>query len=94
MFLSIHVIGIIGSGRLPQQELAIPMTAGYKQASGESKTCRETEPYAVVIATKREGIDIVLRGLSADQAEQISTQKNREYSSESSIHALPERELR
>ena len=70
------------------------MTAGYKHASRKPNANRETEPYAVVVATKREGMDIILRGLSADQAERISARKNREYGLKSSIYALPERELR
>ena len=70
------------------------MTTRKKQTSKKRDTNQKTEPYAVVVATKREGIDIVLRGLSADQAERITARKNRDPGSESSIHALPEQELR
>jgi hypothetical protein len=70
------------------------MTAVHQQRSIETNTHRESEPYAVVVATKQENIEVVLHGLSADQAEQITTQKNREISGESSIHTLPEKELR
>ena len=48
----------------------------------------------MVVATKREGIDIVLHGLSADQAERIAARKNREIENGSSVHALPESQLR
>ena len=69
------------------------MTAVHQQRSNEKKTHRESEPYAVVVGTKRGLVEVVLHGLSADQAEAITTRKNREISGESSIHAIPEREL-
>ena len=84
---------VVGSGRLPWEELATLMTTKDKQTSKQANTNREKEPYAVVVATKLEGIDIVLRGLTADQAEQIAARKNQEPGPESSIHALPEKEL-
>ena len=69
------------------------MTAVHQKRCDETNTYREAEPYAVVVATKRGGVDIVLYGLPAAQAERIATRKNRAMDGESSVHALPERQL-
>ena len=69
------------------------MTAVHQKRWDETNTYWEAEPYAVVVATKREGVDVVLYGLSAARAERIATRKNGTMDGESSVHALPESQL-
>ena len=69
------------------------MASLHKQRGNERDMHQESNQYAVVVATELEDIEIVLHGLSASRAEQLATRKNREISGESSIHAIPEKEL-
>lgn len=69
------------------------MTPSHKKRCDGTSTHHDTRPYAVVIATKQEGIDIVLHGVSATQAEQIAAHKNREMDGESSVHAVSENQM-
>jgi hypothetical protein len=65
-----------------------------QQRKGSGTSVRpDNRPYAIVVASDREGVDVVLHGLSADQAEQITTQKNQNLERGFSAHALPENQL-
>ncbi len=65
-----------------------------QQRKGSGTSVRpDNKSYVVVVASDREGVDIVLHGLSADQAEQITTQKNQDLERGFSAHALPEHQL-
>ncbi len=70
------------------------MSVVHQKPSDDTNAHQATEPYAVVVATKREGMDTVLYGLSATQSEQIATRKNREMDGDTEVHALPERRIR
>lgn len=70
------------------------MSATNRKRHDGPSTHRKTEPYAVVAGTKGERLDIVLRGLSPIQAEQIAARKNAEINGYVSIHAVSERQLR
>ncbi|ODR80383.1 hypothetical protein BG842_02195 [Haladaptatus sp. W1] len=69
------------------------MTGGHQKRCDETSTHQETDSYAVVVATKQEGIDVVLHGLSASQAERIAARKNREMDGDSSVHAVSEKQI-
>lgn len=81
-------------GELPREERSDTMTATHQSRRNEPSARRKTDRYAVVVATKGEGIDVVLRGISADQAERIAARKNPEMDEKSSVHAVSETQFR
>ncbi|WP_458209240.1 hypothetical protein [Haladaptatus sp. NG-SE-30] len=54
---------------------------------------KQDDAYAVVIAAEREGIEVLLHGLSAHRAERIAAQKNRELDPTIRVHVVPEDQL-
>ncbi|WP_227377437.1 hypothetical protein [Haladaptatus halobius] len=60
---------------------------------GTTNARQNDDPYAVVLAVEKEEIEVVLHGVSAEQAERIAAQKNRELGVETTVHVVPEEQL-
>ncbi|WP_458188448.1 hypothetical protein [Haladaptatus sp. NG-WS-4] len=69
----------------------MPTTRTRRKETGNAR--QNDEQYAVVIAAEREGIDVVLRQLSARRAERIAAQKNRELGPNVAVHVVPEAQV-